>query len=98
MTDQEINHTIATQINGWIHDEGIFYHDENGNLYYLADYCNSIAHALDLAYAREIGLDPNGGAWTAYQTSNHPIRGTDTLASKAICLCLLESLNPSQSV
>jgi hypothetical protein len=27
MTNQEINHAIAININGWVHDDGIFYHD-----------------------------------------------------------------------
>jgi hypothetical protein len=53
MTDQEINHLIATNINLWIHDEGIFYHDVNGNTCYLADYCHSIPHAINLAKAHD---------------------------------------------
>ena len=97
MTNQEINHAIATEINDWIHDEGIFYHDGNGKICYLADYCNSIPHALDLAYAHGIGLKPAGDNWNAYQVVNEPISGTDALASKAICLCLLEGLAPSIS-
>ena len=95
MTNQEINHAIATEVNGWIHDEGIFYHDENGNTCYLADYCNSIAHALDLAYAHGIGLKPTSG-WTAYQVVNESVEANDALASKAICLCLLST--PTEAV
>ncbi|MBW4534151.1 MAG: hypothetical protein KME09_09450 [Pleurocapsa minor HA4230-MV1] len=67
MTDQEINHLIATQVNGWIHDEGIFYHDASGFTCYLADYCNSIAHALDLAKANGVALKPTVEDWTAYK-------------------------------
>jgi hypothetical protein len=88
MTDQEINHLIATQVNGWIHDEGIFYHDENGNTCYLANYCHSIAHALDLAKANEIALKPTVEGWAAYRLSDEAVVTTDLLASKAICLCL----------
>jgi hypothetical protein len=89
MTEQEINHLIATSINGWIHDEGIFYHDENGNTCYLADYCNSIAHALDLAKAHSIGLIPTAAGWQAYQVATPAIQAEEAFASKAICVCLL---------
>jgi hypothetical protein len=88
MTDQEINHFIATQINGWIHDEGIFYHDAAGFTCYLADYCHSIAHALDLAKAHEIALKPTVEGWVAYKLADETVLAEDTLASKAICLCL----------
>jgi hypothetical protein len=91
MTDQEINHLIATQVNGWIHDEGIFYHDENGNTCYLADYCHSISHALDLAKANEIALKPTVDGWSAYKLADETVVATDSLASKAICLCLLST-------
>lgn len=95
MTDQEINHLIATQINGWIHDEGIFYHDVNGFTCYLADYCHSIAHALDLAKANNIALKPVADGWSAYKLSDETTIGTDNLASKAICLCLVATTNLS---
>ena len=98
MTNQEINHAIATEVNGWIHDEGIFYHDENGNTCYLADYCNSIPHSIDLAYTHGVGLKPVGDGWTAYQVASESVSGTDALASKAICLCLLADVTPSESV
>lgn len=89
MTNQEINHAIATEVNGWIHDEGIFYHDENGSTCYLADYCNSIPHCIDLALTHGVGLKPTVEGWTAYRIANELVLGTDALASKAICLCLL---------
>jgi hypothetical protein len=92
MTNQEINHAIATQVNGWIHDEGIFYHDVNGTTCYLADYCNSIAHALDLAMAASIGLVPSGTNWTASLVSDAQVTSTDAVAAKAICLCLLQTV------
>jgi hypothetical protein len=92
MTDQEINHAIATQVNGWIHDEGIFYHDVNGVTCYLADYCHSIAHALDLAKAGNIGLNPVEAGWSAYLVSDTQVTTTDEVAAKAICLCLLQTV------
>lgn len=91
MTEQEINHQIAIQINGWIHDEGIFYHDAGGFTCYLADYCNSIAHALDLAKAHGIGLKPNAEGWGAYKISDETVVNSDLVAAKAICLCLLNT-------
>lgn len=89
MTNQEINHAIATQVNGWIHDEGIFYHDVNGATCYLADYCNSIAHTLDLAKAWGIGLMPCDEGWQATKIADPTSSSTDAVAAKAICMCLL---------
>jgi hypothetical protein len=88
MTDQEINQTIATRILGWTHVEGIVYLDSNDAYCYLADYCHSIAHALDLAKANEIALKPVAEGWSAYKLSDETTIATDSLASKAICLCL----------
>lgn len=88
MNNLEINHYIAVNINGWIHDEGIFYHDVNGFTCYLADYCNSIAHAMDLAKTNEVALKPTSDGWLAYKLSDETITGADVLSSKAICLCL----------
>ncbi|MGL5936666.1 MAG: hypothetical protein ACRCZI_13715 [Cetobacterium sp.] len=89
MTEQEINHTIATQVNGWQYVEGIIYQDSAGNYCYRADYCNSIAHALDLAKAHQIGLAPNETGWQAYSIADANINSTDPIAAKSICLCLL---------
>lgn len=89
MTNQEINHAIATQVNDWIHDEGIFYHDSNGNTCYLADYCNSSPHALDLAKAHDIGLAPSETGWTAHSIADPEVNASDELPGKAICLCIL---------
>jgi hypothetical protein len=97
MLDQEINHLIATQVNGWIHDEGIFYHDENGNTCYLADYCNSIPHAIDLAKIYGIGLVPTETNWQAYKVATPAIQVLDAIASKAICLCLLADTTPPET-
>jgi hypothetical protein len=96
MNEQEINHLIATNINLWIHDEGIFYHDINGNTCYLADYCNSIPHAIDLAKANEVALKPTVDGWTAYKLSDETMASTNSLASKAICLCLVAAI-PTES-
>ena len=95
MTNQEINHLIATQVNGWVQDEGIFYHDDNGNTCYRADYCNSISHALDLAKAYGVALKPTVNGWSAYKLADETILAENALASKAICLCLL---NTTESV
>jgi hypothetical protein len=98
MNIEEINHLIATKINGWIHNEGIFYVDASGFTCYRADYCNSIAHALDLAKAHGIGLKPVETGWSAYQLDNDQVQGTDSLASMAICLCLLANLGIDTSI
>jgi hypothetical protein len=89
MTEQEINHTIATVVCGWIHDEDIFYHDAAGFTCYLSDYCNSISHALDLAKEQGVGLMPTTEGWQAYQLSNPEVVGNNAVAAKAICLCIL---------
>ena len=89
MTELEINQTIATQVNGWTHEEGIVYKDSNGNYCYMADYCHSIAHALDLAKTYQIGLMPSGDDWQAYSTVDAEVNKSDAIAAKSICLCLL---------
>lgn len=91
MTEAEINHFIAIQINGWIHDEGIFYHDVNGFACYLADYCNSLNHAMDLAKANNIALKPTVNGWSAYKLADETAIAEEALASKAICLCLVNT-------
>lgn len=93
MNDQQINHAIATQVNGWIHDDGIFYHDAAGFTCYLADYCNSLPHAMDLAKAGNIGVVPHSNGWSAYVADKAEINTTDTQAARAICLCLLANLD-----
>jgi hypothetical protein len=90
LTTQEINHLVATKINGWIHDEGIFYHDSSGTTCYLADYCNSISHALDLAKTAEVGLAPSVNGWTAYSVADPNVNSEDTIPGTAICLCILQ--------
>lgn len=95
MTDQELNHLIATKILGWTQSEGIVYLDTNDAYCYLADHCNSIPHALDLAKAHGIGLKPVDDGWMAWQLSEDSVSTVDSIASKAIVLCLLhEELTP----
>lgn len=89
MTEQEINHVIATQVNGWTHVESIIYQDSAGNYCYRADYCNSIAHALDLAKTHQIGLAPTETGWQAYSIADGNTKADDAVAAKSICLCLL---------
>lgn len=89
MTKQEINQAIATQVNGWTHVDGIVYQDKDSNYCYMADYCHSIAHALDLAALHQIGLMPYETGWQAYSVADSEINKSDTVAAKAICLCLL---------
>lgn len=92
-TNQEINHQIATQVNGWTHLESIYYQDESGAICYLADYCNSIPHAMDLAFAYGIALKPSIEGWQAYKLDNEQVIATDALASMAICMCLTSTLD-----
>lgn len=90
LTTQEVNHLVATKINGWVHDESIFYHDSSGTTCYLADYCNSIAHSLDLAKAADVGLAPSSGGWTAYSVNKPDVSSESDIPGKAICLCILK--------
>lgn len=99
-TTEEVNHLIATKINGWVQDEGIFYHDSSGTTQYLADYCNSIAHSLDLAKAADVGLAPSQEGWTAYSVNDANVTAEDAIPGKAICLCILkifDSPDPQES-
>jgi hypothetical protein len=89
MNDQEINNLITTQILGWTHLEGNVYQNTEGAYVYAADYCNSVAHALDLAQANGIGLASVGTEWQATQVANSLMTSSDSVAAKAICLCLL---------
>jgi hypothetical protein len=96
LTIQEVNHLIATKINGWVHDESIFYHDASGVTCYLADYCNSIAHSLDLAKAAEVGLAPTTDGWLSYSVANPDVHESDVIPGKAICLCILKMFDDTQ--
>jgi hypothetical protein len=89
MTDLEINQAIATQVLKWTPVEGIVYQNSEGAYCYLADYCNSVSHALDLAKSFDIGLAPVSEGWQATQITNSQKVGVDLIAGKAICLCLL---------
>jgi hypothetical protein len=97
MTNQEINHEIATRINGWIHDEGIFYHDSGGNTCYLADYCNSVPHSLDLAKKYEVGLAPTFDGWLAYSVVDSDVKIENALPGIAISLCVIKIHDASQA-
>jgi hypothetical protein len=55
----------------------------------MADYCNSISHALDLAKVHLIALKPVEAGWEAAKMANPSVVGVDTVAAKSICLCLL---------
>jgi hypothetical protein len=44
---------------------------------------------MDLAKAHEICLKPVVEGWNAYKLRDETVVVTDSLASKAICLCLL---------
>lgn len=94
LTDTEINHRIATEINRWEHVESIFYTDHEGTTCYLADYCNSTSHALDLAHREEIGLAPTKYGWSAYNLNDSLESAEDNLLGRAICLCLLKMRSP----
>lgn len=98
MNYEQINHLIATKVNGWTHDEGIFYHDDSGFTCYRADYCNSLPHAMDLAKANNVGVAPHPDGWSAYIVDKTEINATNSLASSAICLCLLANLGIDTSV
>jgi hypothetical protein len=97
-TDNEINHLIATKINNWVHDEGVFYHNANGDMCCIADYCNSISHALDLAKAAEVALVPTTSGWLSYPIANSNINAEDIVPGKAICLCILKMFDDTQAV
>lgn len=98
MTNQEINHFIAVNINGWVHDEGIYYHDASGFNCYLADYCNSLPHAIDLAFANKVALKPCPDGWQAYRLADEGNVSLDSLPSKAICLCLVTQAQQTETV
>jgi hypothetical protein len=89
MTDLEINQKIATNIKRWTPIEDGWYDDGSGFYNPLPDYCNSIAHALDLAKVHGIGLKPVEAGWEEYNVANPTSYSTDAVAAKAICLCLL---------
>ncbi|NJL51408.1 MAG: hypothetical protein HC930_02885 [Hydrococcus sp. SU_1_0] len=92
ISDQELNHAVATQLNDWVHDEGIFYHDSTGVTCYLADYCNSAPHALDVAKAHGVSLLPVADGWTACKIDDPTSCATDAVASRAIVVATLMSI------
>jgi hypothetical protein len=98
LTDQEINHQIATQVNGWTHLESIYYQNGEGSICYLADYCNSLPHAMDLAFTNDIALKPTPDGWQAYKLHGDLVTSDDPLASKAICLCLIETTKATEVI
>ncbi len=94
MTSQEINHLIATEVKGWTQIDGIAYQDEAGNIYYLPNYPDSIAHALDLAMAEKISLIPlEDTTWRATALLNSDAFAVDANPGMAICLAVLKAHN-----
>jgi hypothetical protein len=96
-TAQEINNAIATRINGWVHNTDIFYLDSSGNTQYLADYCNSVPHSLDLAKKYEVGLAPTSDGWLAYSVVDSDVKIENALPGTAISLCVLKIHDASQA-
>jgi hypothetical protein len=87
---QELNQRIATEILNWDHVESIVYQDKSGNFCYLADYCNSLPHACDLAMSQGIGMVPmDDGLWQAYQLKDNKIRVKDSNLATAIIRAIL---------
>lgn len=91
MTSQEISGLIATDIRGWTKIDEIAYQDSAGNIYYLPNYPDSIAHALDLAMAEQISLTPMpDSTWRATSLGDTEIFAVNTSAGMAICLAVLK--------
>jgi hypothetical protein len=94
MTSIEISHLIATEVKGWTQLEGIAYQDKEGNVYYLPNYPDSIAHALDLAMVEKISLMPlEDGTWRATALLNSDAFKIDANPGMAICLATLAAHN-----
>jgi hypothetical protein len=90
MDTQTLNHRIATEVFGWTHLESIVYQDKNEQFCYLADYCNSLPHACDLAMAMAIGIIPlEDGVWQAYQLTDTKIMAKDKNLATAIVMAVL---------
>jgi hypothetical protein len=96
MTNQEINNRIATVINGWTDAGGGWYTDSSGFFTPLPDYCNSIHHALDLAKASNISMQPLPDGWRAISMDDVSIATNDAVLATAIsmtAIALVDSKN-----
>jgi hypothetical protein len=89
MTNTEINARIATDINGWTDAGGGWYADGSGFFTPLPDYCNSIHHALDIAKASNISMQPLPDGWRAIAMDNPEIATNDAVLTTAIAMIAL---------
>jgi hypothetical protein len=89
MTNQEINHRIATDVNGWIAGDDNWYTTQSGFSTPLPDYCNSISHALDLARASNISMQPLPDGWRAISMDDPAIATNDAVLATAISVTAL---------
>jgi hypothetical protein len=89
MNYQEINIRIATDVKGW-KDAGDGWFDDGSGFYNpLPDYCNSISHALDLAKASNISMQPLPDGWRAISMDDPDIATNDAVFATAIAITAL---------
>lgn len=93
MTNQEINHQIAVSVKGWKHIEDIWYDDGSGFWNPLPDYCNSSAHAIDLAQVSNICIKPVAEGWQTAFVDNPDIAVIDPVFATAIAKTALAIFN-----
>jgi hypothetical protein len=96
MTNQEINHKIATDIKGWTFVEDGWYDDGSGFYNPLPDYCNSISHALDIAKLSGISMQPLPEDWRAFATDTPSITTNDPVLATAIAKTALAIFDSKQ--
>jgi hypothetical protein len=89
MTNTEINARIATDINDWKDAGGGWYADGSGFFTPLPDYCNSISHAIDLAKASNISMQPLSDGWRAISMDDPDIATNDAVLATAITITAL---------
>jgi hypothetical protein len=89
MDNQLINARIATDINGWTEAEPEWYTTSSGMFTPLPDYCNSNSHALDLAKASNIMLQPLAQQWRAISVDDGNIAVNHEVAATAIAMTAL---------
>jgi hypothetical protein len=95
MTSQEINERIAVDINGWTPAGDGWYTDASGFYTPLPNYCHSIHHAIDLAKASNISMQPLPDGWRAISMDNSAIANNDVVLATAICLTALAIFDSS---
>jgi hypothetical protein len=88
-SDEEIIARIATDINGWTDSGGGWYADGSGFFTPLPDYCNSIHHAVDLAKASNISIQPLPNGWRAIAMDDVSIASNDPVLATAIAITAL---------